>query len=170
MECTLCNKRYVGKAKTAINIRLNNHRKHTNDPNVTLAGRHFQQQGHNFNSHAKFIIIDKLLNTFISKGILLKRLIQGENFWIQKLKTLVPYRLNQELSKKKIKTFALSFYVHFYLDHSSHITLELRWWHNTPKSISRHVMINKFRISTNLATAKTSRYIYLYNIYKYIYI
>ena len=99
MECTLCNKQYVDKAETALNIRLNNHRKDTKDPNAILACRHFQQQGHNFNSHAKFIIIGKLVNTSSSKDILRERSIQRKNFWIQELKTLVPYGLNQELSK-----------------------------------------------------------------------
>ena len=82
MECTLCNKQYVGKAETAFNIRLNNHRKDTENPNAILACRPFQQHGHNFNSHAKFIIIDKLVNTSSSEGILHERLIQRENFWI----------------------------------------------------------------------------------------
>ena len=54
MECTLCNKQYAGKAEIAFNIRPNNHRKGTKNPNAILAGRHFQQEGHNFNSHAKF--------------------------------------------------------------------------------------------------------------------
>ena len=99
MECTPCNKQYVGKAETSFNIRLSKRRKDTKDPNAIVACRHFQKQGHNFNSHSKFIIIDKLANTFSSKDILRERLIQREDFWIQKIKTLVPYGLNQELSK-----------------------------------------------------------------------
>ena len=95
MECTLCNKQYVGKAQTAFNIRLNNHREDTKNPNTIRACRHFQQQIHS--SHVKFIIIDKLVNTFSSKGILRERLMQREYFWIQKLTALVPYGLNQEL-------------------------------------------------------------------------
>ena len=88
-------------------IKLSNHRKDTANPNTILACRHFQQQGHNFKSNAKFIIIDKLVTTSSSKDILREHLMQRENFWIQKLKTLVPYRLNQELSKWKMKTIAL---------------------------------------------------------------
>ena len=83
MECTLCNKQYVGKAETAFDIRLKNRTKDTKKPNIILACRHFQQQGHNFNSHAKFIIIDKQVNTFSSTDILRKRLIVRENFWVQ---------------------------------------------------------------------------------------
>ena len=44
MKCALCNKQYVGKAETVFNIRMNNHRKDTKDPNAILACRHFQQQ------------------------------------------------------------------------------------------------------------------------------
>ena len=99
IERTLCNKRYAGKAETPFNIRLNNYRKDTKDPNAILACKYFRQQGHSFNSHVKSIILDKLVNTSSSKDSLLERLIQREDFWIQKLKTLVSYRLNQELSK-----------------------------------------------------------------------
>ena len=90
MECTLCSKQNVGKAATAFNIRLNNHRKDTKNQNAILAFRHFQQQDHNFNNHTKFIIMDKLVSTSNSKQILSDRLIQRENLWIWKLKTLVP--------------------------------------------------------------------------------
>ena len=95
MECTLCNKQFIVKAETAFNIRLNNDRKDPKNPNALLACTYFQQQGHNFNNtHTKFIVIGKLVNTSSTKDILRERLVQLENFWIQKLKTLVPYRLN----------------------------------------------------------------------------
>ena len=62
MKCILCKKQYVGKAKTAFNLRLNNHRKDTKKPNSILACKHFQQEGHYFNKHAKFTFTDKLVN------------------------------------------------------------------------------------------------------------
>ena len=71
MEYTLCNKHHVGKAETAINIRLNNHRKDVKDPNAIIACKHFQAVGHNFNKHAKFIIIFKLVNVNNTKYMLL---------------------------------------------------------------------------------------------------
>ena len=74
MECTLFNEQQVGKAETAFNIRLNNHRKDTKNQNAILACRHFLQQGHNFSSHAKFIIY-KLINTSSSKDILRESLM-----------------------------------------------------------------------------------------------
>ena len=85
MECMICIKQYVGKAETAFNIRQDNDRKDTkDDPNAMLACRLFQQQGRNFSYHAKFMIIDKLVNTSRSEDILRERLIQSKNFWIQK--------------------------------------------------------------------------------------
>ena len=80
MECILCDEQYLGRADTAFNIRSNNHRKDTKDLNVILACRHLQEQGHNFNSHAKFIIIDTLVNISSSKDILRERIIPLEDF------------------------------------------------------------------------------------------
>ena len=90
---------YVGKAETTFNLRLNKHRKETKKPNSILASKHFQEQGHNFNKHANFIVIDKLVNLYGSKEALRAMLVVRENFWILKLKTLVPFGLNQELNK-----------------------------------------------------------------------
>ena len=99
MQCTLCNMQYVGKAETVFNLRLNNHKKGTKKSNSILACKHFQEKGHNFNKHAKFFIIDKLVNLLGSKEALREMLVIREHFWVQKLKTLVPFGLNQELSK-----------------------------------------------------------------------
>ena len=60
IECELCKTQYVGKAETALNIRLNNHRKDVKDPKAIPVDKHFNQAGHSFNLHAKFIIIEQL--------------------------------------------------------------------------------------------------------------
>ena len=97
MECELCNIQYVGKAETAFNIRLNNHRKDVKDPKAIPADKHFNQTGHNFNKHAKFILIEQLQNIDKTSSETLKdRLKKREKFWINKLKTLTPLGLNQE--------------------------------------------------------------------------
>ena len=64
MECTLSKKQYVGKAEIYFNISLNNH---INDvkkihPKTIFVCKHFQEKNHDFNKHAKFIIIDKVTN------------------------------------------------------------------------------------------------------------
>ena len=52
-----------------------------------------------FSKHGKFIIIELLRNTNPTPIETVKlRLRERENFWIKKLKTLVPYGLNQELN------------------------------------------------------------------------
>ena len=101
MECTLRKKQYVGKAETTCNIRLNSHRNGLKNPRLKtiFACEHFWERNHNFNKHAKFIIIDKLTTTKKPKEVLRQRLIQRENFWIQILDTIYPKGFNQELSK-----------------------------------------------------------------------
>ena len=98
MECIICNLQYVDENETPFSIRLNNHRKDVKDPKAILADKHFWKNGHSFNEHARFMIIDRLKKTNLEKEILRERLIQRKNFWIQKLETFYPKGLNQELS------------------------------------------------------------------------
>ena len=99
LECELCKIQYVGKAETAFNIRLNNHRKDDKDPKAIPVDKLFNQTGHTFNLHAKFIIIEQLQDIEkTSNEILKERLKTRETFWIKKLKTLTPSGLNQDLN------------------------------------------------------------------------
>ena len=43
MECASCRVQYVGKAETAFNIRLNNHRKDVNNSKSIPADFHFRK-------------------------------------------------------------------------------------------------------------------------------
>ena len=63
MECAKCKLKYVGKAETEVSPRKNNHRKDVLKLNALPADRHFAQRDHDFNTGAKFIIIEKLQNT-----------------------------------------------------------------------------------------------------------
>ena len=76
MEWILCKMQYVGKAEIAFNLRLNNYRKDTRKPNSILTCKYFQEKGYNFNKHAKFIIIDKLVNLHGSKEALQEMLVK----------------------------------------------------------------------------------------------
>jgi len=98
LECIKCKKQYVGKAETPFNIRLNNHRKDVSKPNAIPACKHFAQNNHIFKEHARFTLIEQLNYTNISKETITSRLKERENFWIQTLKTLHPFGLNQELN------------------------------------------------------------------------
>ena len=62
MKCISCKIQYIGKSETTFNLKLNNHMIDTKKPISILACKHFQKPGHNFKKHAKFIIIDKLVN------------------------------------------------------------------------------------------------------------
>ena len=79
----------MGKAHTPFNITRNNRRNDVKNPHpqTILARKHFQEESHNFNKHAKFIIIGKLTNTKNPIEILNQSLIERENFWIQTLDT-----------------------------------------------------------------------------------
>ena len=99
LECILCKIQYVAKTETAFDLRLNNHGKDTKKPNYILACKYLQKQGHDFNKHTKFIIIDKLINLNDSKETVREMVVGREHFWIQKLKMLVPFELNQEVNQ-----------------------------------------------------------------------
>ena len=79
------------------NIRLNNHRKDVCKQDAISASRHFSGISHNFNTHAKFILIEQIHHN-ISKEKNNERLKQRESFWILTLETLTPKGLNQELN------------------------------------------------------------------------
>ena len=51
LECTKCKIQYVGKAETEFNIWF---------PDAIPASRHFSGKNHNFNTHAKFILIEQI--------------------------------------------------------------------------------------------------------------
>ena len=99
MECALCKIQYVGKAKTPLNIRINNHRKDVNNPKSIPSNFHFRKPEHSLNLHAKFTLIEQLSNIHTTdKKTLQFRLKRREDFWIKKLETLTPKGLNQELN------------------------------------------------------------------------
>ena len=93
MECELCKIQYVS------NIWLNNHRKDVSNPKSIPADFHFRNPGHSSNLYAKFTLNEQLSNIHTTDKETLKfRLKRREDFWIQKLETLTPKGLNQELN------------------------------------------------------------------------
>ena len=75
MECTLCKIQYLGKSKTPLNLRLNNHREDVNNPKAIPACHYFKIHGHNFMNNAMFILIEQLIEiSNISKDTLRLRL------------------------------------------------------------------------------------------------
>ena len=84
-------------------LRLNNHRKNTKKPDLVLACKQFQQQGHYFSKHAKFInhTSYQLVNLQGSKEKLRELLVLIQNFWSQKLKTRAHLDLIKNLPTEK---------------------------------------------------------------------
>ena len=101
MKYRKCKTQYVGKCETAFNKRLNDHRANAYHPtNDSIpACKHFHEDGHDFNRDAKFTIIEQIRNTNGKTQTQINKIIlQRENFWIIKLKTLTPHGFNQELN------------------------------------------------------------------------
>ena len=69
MEYVLSRAQYVGKAETAFNIRLSNHRKDVSNPKSIPADLHFRKPGHSFNPHAKFTLIEQLVPESLFKKV-----------------------------------------------------------------------------------------------------
>ena len=78
----LYNKQYTGTSETILNLRRNNHRKDVNKQKLLQTDQNFQLNGHNFNKHAKFTLIQQLNDTNINKELLNYRLEKREGFWI----------------------------------------------------------------------------------------
>ena len=83
MECTKCKLQYVSKAETELNLRINNHRKDVLKLIAIPTDRHFAQRDHDFNTDAKFTVIEKLQNTKLSKESIMELIKKHENFWIK---------------------------------------------------------------------------------------
>ena len=95
MECVLCKIQYVGKAETAFNVKLNNHRQDVYNPKPIPVDFHFRKPVHSFNLHANFPFIEQLSYIHRTDKETLKfRLKRREDFCIQKRETLTPKGLN----------------------------------------------------------------------------
>ena len=117
LECTKCKIQYVGKAETEFNIRLNNHRKDVWKPDAIPASCHFSGKNHNFNRHAKFILIEQIRRVDIDTEKNKEKLKQRENFSILTLEILTAKGLNQELNCKLHASFcSLTFIVQMLAD------------------------------------------------------
>ena len=93
-------KPYVGKSETQSNIRTNNHRSDARKADSIPIDRHFfEHEDHDFEKHAKITLIEKLENTsHMTQSEITTTLEKREDFWMQKLNTLVPDGFNQELN------------------------------------------------------------------------
>ena len=91
---TLRKKQYVGKCEWTMNRRINSHRNDVWRAEGPPCDKHFQQEGHDFNKHAKFTILEKLEKPPSDKMKKRKILELKEDKWMKRLKTIAPYGLN----------------------------------------------------------------------------
>ena len=83
---------YVGKSETKFNIRHNNHRKDVTKKESIPASNHFEIERHNFNTHAKFILIEQLDQTHLCKLTLWKK----KFLWKTKISPLEQEKLHRK--------------------------------------------------------------------------
>ena len=92
LECTKCKIQNVGRAETEFRIRLNNNRKDAWKSHAIFTSRHFSDKNHNFNTHAKFILIEQTHQININK----EENLGKTKTKIKLLETLRPKSLKQE--------------------------------------------------------------------------
>ena len=68
------------------------------EPGIIPASRHFSGRNHNFNTNAKFILIEQTRHVDIDTDKIKERLKQRGKLWILTLETLTPKGLNQEFN------------------------------------------------------------------------
>ena len=98
--CIKCSKnQYVGKSEPPANLRFNTHRHDVSSENGLTFDKHFDQKDHDFDHHARFVLIEQIKNHRNLSKLENRRILeQREDFWIQKLKTLAPLGLNDRLN------------------------------------------------------------------------
>ena len=98
--CLKCSKnQYVGKSEPPANMRFNTHRHDVTSESGLAFDKHFDQKDHDFDHHARFILIEQIKNRNNLSKLENRRILeQREDFWIQKLKTLAPFGLNDRLN------------------------------------------------------------------------
>ena len=91
MECVLCRLQYAEKSETPFNLCLNNHTSDVFDRNAIPTCRHFAQDKHRFNQHAKSKFIESITNNNKPKQTVQELLKRQKNFCIRTLETLQPH-------------------------------------------------------------------------------
>ena len=99
-HCSLCPKsQYVGKCEPPANSRINTHRYDVHGPNGGKFDKHFLSQGHNFNDHARFTLIEQVNAPRGMSKSEIRQLLEGrEDYWMSRIKTLQPNGFNDHLN------------------------------------------------------------------------
>ena len=95
-HCALCPRtQYVGKSEPPANLRINTHRRDVTGPLGGAFDKHFAQEGHDFNKHARFTIIEQIRSHKSNSKLENRRLLeQREDYWMIRLQTIKPHGMN----------------------------------------------------------------------------
>ena len=88
----------ISPAETPFNIHLNNHQSEVSDTNVILACRRFAQSNHDFNTDAKFTLIERIKNGNKPTEVVQDILRKHKNILDYWSDTLHHHGQNQELN------------------------------------------------------------------------
>ena len=93
---------YVGKSEPPAHMRFNTHRHDVKSPKGLAFDKHFNEPGHDYNHHARFILIEQVKQHHSLTAAENRRILEDrEDFWMMKLKTLTPLGLNDRLNSTK---------------------------------------------------------------------
>ena len=99
--CNLCPKsQYVGKSEPPVNLRMNTHRHDVHSPSGGAFDKHFATPGHSYNKNARFILIEQINTTRLSKLEVRALLEKREDFWMARMKTITPDGFNDHLNSQ----------------------------------------------------------------------
>ncbi len=97
--CNLCeNTQYVGKSEPPANLRINTHRYDVKSPNGGRFDKHFNLPGHDYNKNARYILIEQVKQSNMTKKTIRQLLEEREDYWMTKLKTVTPNGMNDHLN------------------------------------------------------------------------
>lgn len=97
-----CGKAYVGKTKREVRKRIGEHKRSITNCDlekqisVTPVSRHFRMQGHNSNQ-LRWLVL-QIVNTPPRGGDFNRILLQNEIRWIDRLNTMAPMGLNEDIN------------------------------------------------------------------------
>ncbi|CAN7978809.1 unnamed protein product, partial [Ixodes persulcatus] len=87
INCTLCEKQYVGETKNSMKERFYGHKSDIVNKVQTPVAKHFNSDDHDIHTHLKIIIVESSFKNDITRK-------NKESFYISKFKTLTPLGMN----------------------------------------------------------------------------
>ena len=104
-HCILCkNNQYIGKSEPPAHIRFNGHRHDVHSTKGCPFDKHFAKPGHEFDLHARFVLIEQINDKGLSKPEIRNLLENREDFWMERLKTIQPHGQNDHLNSSLRQT------------------------------------------------------------------